>query len=134
MATEQYKSEMTAEELFDLPDDSWRYELIKGELRHMPPTGIQHGQIAGLLTQHLGTYVRTHNLGVVCTADAGFKLAQQPDVVRAPDVAFIAQERIPVEGVPIGYWLGAPDLAAEIISPNDRFDDMAEKVTEYLAA
>src|SRR5437867_4061907 len=134
MATEQHKSEMTAEELFDLPDDGWRYELVRGELRRMPPTGIQHGQIAGLLTQHLSAYVKAHNLGVVCTAEAGFKLAQHPDVVRAPDVAFIARERIPVEGVPTGYWPGAPDLAAEIVSPSDRFDEVVEKVAEYLAA
>lgn len=134
MGTEQHRSEMTAEELFNLPDDGWRYELIRGELRRMPPTGIQHGQIASLLTQLLTAYVRTHNLGVVCTAEAGFRLAQHPDVVRAPDVAFIARERIPAEGVPAGYWPGAPDLAAEIVSPSDRFDDVVEKVAEYVAA
>ncbi|HEV8718038.1 MAG TPA: Uma2 family endonuclease [Candidatus Binatia bacterium] len=125
---------MTAEELFSLPDDGWRYELVRGELRHMPPTGIQHGQIASLLTQQLTAYVRTHKLGVICTAEAGFRLARHPDTVRAPDVAFIARERIPVEGVPAGYWPGAPDLAVEIVSPSDRFDDVIEKVAEYLAA
>src|SRR5574341_1913574 len=100
----------------------------------MPPTGIQHGHIAGLLTQRLTAHVRTHNLGVVCTAEAGFRLAQHPDTVRAPDVAFIARERISAEGVPTGYWPGAPDLAVEIVSPSDRFDDVIEKVAEYLAA
>src|SRR5712692_9286560 len=134
MSTEQTKSEMTAEGLFSLPDDGWRYELIRGELRRMPPTGIQHGHIASKLNQCLSTYVETHNLGVVCTAEAGFRLARHPDTVRAPDVAFIARERIPAEGVPTGYWPGAPDLAVEIVSPSDRFDDVIEKVAEYLAA
>ncbi len=134
MATEQTKSEMTAEELFSLPDDGWRCELVSGELRRMPPTGMQHGQIAGLLTQQLATYVRTHDLGVVFTAEAGFRLAQHPDTIRAPDVSFIARAHIPAEGVPSGYWPGAPDLAVEIVSPNDRFDDVVEKVAEYLAA
>jgi Uma2 family endonuclease len=134
MATEQTKSEMTAEELLSLPDDGWRYELVSGELRRMPPTGIQHGQIAGLLTQRLTAHVRTHNLGVVCTAEAGFRLAQHPDTVRAPDVAFIARERISAEGVPTGYRPGAPDLAVEVVFPSDRFDDVIEKVAEYLAA
>ncbi|HKA55800.1 MAG TPA: Uma2 family endonuclease [Candidatus Binatia bacterium] len=134
MATEQTKSEMTAEELFSLPDDGWRYQLVRGELRRMPPTGMQHGQIAGLLTQQLTTYVRTHDLGVVFTAEAGYRLAQHPDTVRAPDVSFVARERIPAEGVPTGYWPGAPDLAVEIVSPSDRFDDVVEKVAEYLAA
>ncbi len=134
MATERQTSEMTAEELFNLPDDGWRYELVRGELRRMPPTGMQHGQIAGLITQQLTAYVKSQNLGIVFTAEAGYRLAQHPDIVRAPDVSFIARERIPSEGVPTGYWPGAPDLAVEIVSPSDRFDDVVEKVAEYLAA
>jgi Uma2 family endonuclease len=134
MATEQIKSGMTAEELFSLPDDGWRYELVRGELNRMPPAGIQHGYIASRLNQRLLAYVEAHNLGLVCTAEAGFRLARNPDTVRAPDVAFIARERIPAEGVPTGYWPGAPDLAVEIVSPSDRFDDVVEKVVEYLAA
>ncbi len=134
MSTEQTKSEMTAEGLFSLPDDGWRYELIRGELRRMPPAGMRHGQIASRLNQHLAAYVETHNLGVVFTAEAGFRLTQHPDTVRASDVAFIARGRIPAEGVPTGYWPGAPDLAVEVVSPSDRFDDVIEKVVEYLAA
>ncbi len=100
----------------------------------MPPTGMQHGQIASRLNQRLAAYVEIHNLGVVFTAEAGFRLTQHPDTVRAPDVAFIARGRIPAEGVPTGYWPGAPDLAVEVVSPSDRFDDVIEKVAEYLAA
>ena len=134
MAIEQQKNELTAEELFVLPDDGWRYELVRGELRHIPPTGMQHGQIASRLNQRLAAYVEAHNLGAVFTAEAGFRLAQHPDTVRAPDVTFIARERIPAEGVPTGYWPGAPDLAVEVVSPSDRFDEVVEKVAEYLAA
>lgn len=134
MAIEQEKREMTAEALFNLPDDGWRYELVKGELRRMPPAGMQHGRIASRLDQRLAAYVETHNLGAVFTAEAGYRLAQSPDIVRAPDVSFITRERIPAEGVPSGYWPGAPDLAVEIVSPNDRFDDVIEKVAEYLAS
>ena len=30
---------MTAEELLEMPDDGFRYELVRGELVKMPPTG-----------------------------------------------------------------------------------------------
>src|SRR5439155_12030612 len=57
-----------------------------------------------------------------------------PDTVRALDVAFVARERVPAEGKPEGFWIGAPDLAVEVVSPSDRFDEVLEKVEEYLAA
>jgi Uma2 family endonuclease len=61
-------------------------------------------------------------------------LARNPDTVRAPEVAFVARKRIPAEGVPEGFWLFAPDLAVEVISPSDRFDDVLAKVQDYLHA
>lgn len=76
MATEQQKQTMTAEDLLNLPDDGWRYELVQGELRRMPPAGIQHGQTASRLDRRLAAHVEAKNLGVVCTAEAGFKLAE----------------------------------------------------------
>src|SRR5215470_4420073 len=128
------KSLMTEDELWQLPDDSYRYELVAGELIAMPPSGFLHGAIA----MNFGAQIREHatknDLGVVCTADSGFRLQQNPDTVRAPDVAFVSKERILAEGKPEKYWPGAPDLAVEVISPNDRFDEVMEKVEEYLNA
>ena len=37
---------MTAEELFELPDDHMRHELVEGELRTMAPAGERHGWVA----------------------------------------------------------------------------------------
>ena len=36
----------TAEELFGMPDDGYRYELVRGELRKMAPTGGEHADIS----------------------------------------------------------------------------------------
>ena len=36
---------LTAEELLKMPDDGYRYELVKGVLRKMPPAGFEHGTI-----------------------------------------------------------------------------------------
>ena len=37
--------------------------------------------------------MRRHELGIVLAQDTGFKIASDPDTVRAPDVAFVGQER-----------------------------------------
>src|SRR5919109_273859 len=112
---------MTAEELLHMPDDGFRYELIRGELRKMAPAGHQHGRIAINVTTPLDQHVRAHNLGTVYAAETGFKLASNPDVVRAPDIAFIRRQRVEEVGNVEGYWPGAPDLAVEVISPSDTF-------------
>lgn len=128
------KTQYTAGELFQMPDDGYRTELVKGELVRMTPVGGRHGQLTVVISEKLNHYVRARNLGVVCAGDPGFILSRDPDTVRAPDVAFVSRERIPKEGVPRGYWRGAPDLAVEVISPDDRYEDVEEKVRQYLEA
>ncbi|MFN8634532.1 MAG: Uma2 family endonuclease [Chloroflexota bacterium] len=124
---------MTADELFRLPDDGNRHELVRGELRTMPPGGMEQGERSSVLDGSLGLHVRTHRLGRVFTNEPGFVLETNPDTVRAPDIAFIRRERIDQTGVPRGYYRGgAPDLAVEVISPNDLYTEVDEKVAEWL--
>ena len=73
-------------------------------------------------------------LGVCAGQDTGFVLATNPDIVRAPDVAFVRQDRIPSGGVRRGYFPGPPDLAIEIRSPGDRPGEMLRKIGDYLDA
>ncbi len=128
------KTLMTADDLWHLPNDDYRYELVAGELIRVPPAGFLHGTVATNFTRLLSEHAIKYDLGVVCTADTGFKLQQNPDTVRAPDVAFVSRERILAEGKTEKFWPGAPDLAVEVVSPSDRFDEVLEKVEEYLAA
>ena len=123
---------ISAEELLRLPDDGQRHELIAGELRTMAPSGGQHGLVAINLSTPLAQYVRAHELGRVFAAETGFLLATKPDTVRAPDVAFVRQERVLAAGEVTGYWPGAPDLAVEVISPNDLYAEVDEKVATWL--
>jgi Uma2 family endonuclease len=125
---------VTAEDLLHIPDNGFRYELVRGELKKMAPAGHRHGRIAINVTTPLDQHVRAHNLGVVYAAETGFKLASNPDVVRAPDVAFIRRERVEEVGDVEGYWPGAPDLAVEVVSPSDSYADVQEKVFDWLEA
>lgn len=125
---------VTAEELLDMPDDGYRYELVRGELRKMAPAGAKHGRSAGKVAMPLMIHVATHNLGEVYIAEAGFILASNPDVVRVPDTAFVSRERFDSIGDVDAFFPGPPDLAIEVISPNDRYTEVAEKVEDWLAA
>ena len=97
---------ITADELLQMKDDGFRYELVRGELIKMSPAGHQHGRIALNLTTPLDQFVRANQLGAVYAAETGFKLAE--DMVRAPDAAFIRRERVEAVGLTTGFWPGAP--------------------------
>ena len=125
---------MTAEELFDLPDDGWRHALVRGELQRMTPAGFRHGAVIMNVAAPLSHHARARRLGVVCGAETGFVLARNPDTVLAPDVAFVRRERIPAPGLPVAFWEGPPDLAVEVTSPGDTRPEVAEKVASWLAA
>ena len=121
---------ITAEELFCMPDQG-RSELIEGEVRTMTPASAQHGRVAGRLAVSLGAYVDRQGLGVTLAAETGFIIRRNPDTVRAPDVAFVRTERW---NNPKGYFPGPPDLAIEVISPNDRYSEVKSKVADWLQA
>jgi Uma2 family endonuclease len=125
---------VTAEELLRMPDDGYRYELVRGELRKMTPAGFGHGVTVVNLTVPLGRHVRLHGLGVVCGAETGFILASAPDTVLAPDVAFVRRDRLPAGGLPTGFWRGAPDLAIEVLSPGDSAREAEDKARAWLEA
>ncbi|MBA4116018.1 MAG: Uma2 family endonuclease [Rubrobacter sp.] len=122
----------TAEELFNLPDSGKRYELIEGALKEMTLAGARHGDAAAALTILLGQYVRARRLGRVLAAETGFRISRNPDTVRAPDISFVVQERVPPNGPPEGYWELAPDLAVEVVSPNDTAAGVQSKVQMWL--
>jgi Uma2 family endonuclease len=100
----------------------------------MPPAGSEHGAVAVNIAVVVAQFVKSHGLGVVFGAETGFKIASDPDTVRAPDLAFIRRERIPEEGLPRGFWPGAPDLAVEVVSPGDTYTEVEEKVNDWLNA
>lgn len=123
---------MTAEDLLALPDSGKRYELVEGELREMAPAGARHGRAAMRLASLLDQHATAQRLGVVLAAETGFRISRAPDTVRAPDVSFVARERVPPGGLPEGYWELAPDLAVEVVSPNDSAAEVQSKVQMWL--
>jgi Uma2 family endonuclease len=122
---------MTADELLAMPDDGMRHELVRGELRTMAPSGLEGNDIALLIASSLSTYVLPRGLGRAY-GELGCVIARDPDTVRAPDAAFISRERLLQVGRTPRYFPGAPDLVVEVISPNDLYTEVDEKVAEWL--
>jgi Uma2 family endonuclease len=123
---------ITAEQLLQMPAEEY-CELIRGELIKISPTGLEHGRVANRISVRLGVYVEEHQLGIVTTAEAGFQIGHNPDSVRAPDVAFISAARVPKNPI-AGFFDGPPDLAVEVLSPNDRAGEVLAKIQELLKA
>jgi Uma2 family endonuclease len=90
-----------------------------------------HGRVVMRFGARLIGHVDTHRLGLVLT-DVGFRLSFSPDTVRASDLSFIRRGRLPEGTLPRGFWHGPPDLAVEVVSPDDRPSDIRTKVAEYL--
>ena len=125
---------ITIEELEKMPQTDARVELVEGEIIKMPPAGHEHGEIAGNIFAAMHAFIRKNKLGKVYAAETGFILHRNPDTVRAPDAAFVTAERAKETEGNEGFFPGPPDLAVEVISPNDSDEDVEAKVLDYLRA
>jgi len=124
-------TKLTLDEFFQLPEEPGkRFELDRGALIVEPSPTFRHNAIRFRIAPHLQDFVRAHQLGHV-TVENDFRLG--PDIVRNPDVAFVATEplrRMNVDKSPIE---GVPDLAIEVVSESNLAQDMLTKVHQYLA-
>lgn len=132
-------------ERFYTADDLWelshqpeyadkKLELSNGSLIVMSPIGQQHGIKTNRVSFKISSFVYDRGLGEVTAAETGYvlgKTVEGRDVVRAPDIGYIRAERLSVESSE-RYVKGAPDLAVEVMSPNDTADEIQKKVGEYL--
>lgn len=126
------KTLLTVEQFAALKEPACtRYELSEGELIVTPSPNYAHNRIRDFINAKLRDFAETRKLGEV-VGEMDFKLLGE--TVRRPDVAFISAERlqgVDLEKVPLPT---VPDLVIEIVSTNDRADDLLLKVTQYLAA
>jgi Uma2 family endonuclease len=125
------RPQATEEDLLRAPEDGYKHELVDGQIR-MSPAGFRHGLVCIRLSSRLGTFVEKAQIGTVCDSSTGFRLPRGN--VRLPDVAFVARGRFPNEVIPEGFSDVVPDLAVEVLSPDDRMREVLDKVGEYLDA
>lgn len=124
---------LTADDLFNLPDDGLDHELVRGVLISMPKPGSRHGRLASRATRLIGNTAEPAGLGAVYT-DSGFLLARDPDLVRAPDVAFVRGRVVSPEDDEQRYLELVPDLVVAVISPSERAQEVEDRLLDYINA
>jgi len=124
------ETQYTPEDLLAMPDGK-SYELVGGQLveRKM---GIESDWVAGEVHALLREHCKEHGLGWALSSESGYQcFPHEPGRVRKPDVSFVRYGRFPGGVLPKGWAKVPPDLAVEVVSPNDVVDELDEKVTDY---
>ena len=114
--------------------DQRGFELIDGHPKEKP-LGMEAGAVGAQMLSLLRTHVKAHSLGHVINSECGYQIfADHPTRIRKPDGSFVARGRLPDEKLFRGHCKIAPDLAFEVVSPNDFAEEINEKVIEFLQA
>ena len=112
----------------DLEAFPGRCEFIDGEIIVMAPASPEHGRVTSRVDRVLGAYADKKG-GEVLTGDVGF--IWDENTIRAPDVAYLDAKRskmIPSRG----YMAQMPNLVVEVVSPNDNWSEVKQKVRGWL--
>jgi Uma2 family endonuclease len=107
------------------------YEVVNGERVEKPMSALATW-IANELGFRLQSHARARKLGHVLV-EMLFVLDPVENLRRRPDISFIAAKRWPLDRLPpeTGDWEIVPDLAVEVVSPNDLAEMVGLKVREY---
>ncbi|MEX2153953.1 MAG: Uma2 family endonuclease [Gemmatimonadaceae bacterium] len=125
---------MTVEEFYQYRFPEGKVELVRGVPRVREPASGMHGWVQSNLAALLIPFVAQHGLGKVLNDGVGYELIALPRTVRNPDAAFIRADRLPAGGLGRGFVRMAPDLAVEVLSPDERASELEEKLDDYREA
>lgn len=126
------KTLLTADEFYRFCcENDGRYELVRGEVIELSPVNDAHGMASVRICHYMFGYLLENPIGDLFM-DTGYRLEQDPDTVRGPDVAFLTRERLAGRSVnESGFRPGPPDIAIKVISPSNRPGEMRRKLREY---
>lgn len=129
------QSILTEADLLRLGAQDRRFEVVNGEIREMSPVGYEHSTIVGNTYDLLNTHVRRDKLGYIHGDSLIYILHIDSETgvrkTRIPDVSFIRRGRLPSKEERALPFHGAPDLAIEVISPDDKADELLERIHDY---
>ena len=113
------------------------YELVHGELVPLTPASLPHGRVSVRIARLLDEFTEDRRSGRVYS-EGGFvfHLPDDPERVRAPDVAFVSTATLAKAGgePEKGFAPFPPDLAVEVFSPSNLKDALQfqQRLHDYL--
>ena len=122
------------EDLLTMPDGD-RYELVDGQLVEKDMS-YKSSYVSGRAYAKLNAKIEPENLGWLAPEGVTYQcFATDPRRVRKADVSFIELDRLTDDQFTSeGHCTVVPDLAVEVISPNDHSYDVERKAEEWLEA
>jgi len=132
---ESPKKVWTEAELQALPEDGFIQEVVDGELVMSPKNDSFHGDICTRLSAALLAFAQEKRLGAVWDSSTGFWMENRN--CRAPDISFVSRARLTAAGFKRStrrFFPGAPDLAVEILSPNNTRREIDERLNDFFAS
>jgi Uma2 family endonuclease len=131
--TVETKTVYTPEDLLGMPD-SKHYELVDGRLVERNVSALS-SLVASRLTFKVRIYCAADNVEWIFDSECGFRcFPDRPGKVRRADVSYVRKDRLPAAQMFEGFVEIAPDLVAEVLSPNDTAYAVDQKIGEYLRA
>jgi Uma2 family endonuclease len=129
MTSMKLKGPATIDDLLRCPKDGCKYELVDGKII-VSPAGFHHAEIVARIVYILAAFLETHPIGKVCGDNLGINLPNGN--LRSPDVTFVRNEKVPTGTAADRFAEFIPDLAVEVLSPNDSLKEVGEKIGEFL--
>ncbi len=120
---------VTGEALAEMGDIG-RCELVEGRIVMRSPTSWRHGIYESRFDHALRSFVEEHHLGKVLVGEVGIYTRRNPDTVRGADIIFISNERL-AQVKSVSFLDVAPELVVEVMSPDDRWSEVKQKIREY---
>ncbi len=115
-------------------EDRRGFELVDGHFVEKP-MGAEASLVGANAIRLLGAHIEPQELGLLFGSECGYQIfAEEPSRIRKPDVSFIRRGRLHDDRPPRGYIRIPPDLALEIVSPNDIAEDVHGRLVAFLRA
>ena len=129
MSQMEIKKPVTIDDMYHMPKDGQKYELVDGEVV-VSPAGINHAEIVIKIAHIIATFLDDHPIGKVFGDNVG--IIFPTGNLRSPDVSFVRMDKFPDGKSPVTFGEFVPDFAVEVLSPGDRPRQVADKIGEFL--
>ena len=132
MSRMESRRPVTIDDMYYLPKDGRKYELVDGAIA-VSPSSMLRGEIVTKISHIFATFLDQHPVGKVYGDSAG--LIFPTGNLRLPDVSFAGSDKLRQlrPGLsPESFDRFVPDLAVEVLSPADRPRRLADRIGEFL--